>query len=282
MKKLFIILVLSSVSFVLFSQSIKISGFVVDNHQEPLSFSNIVSTQRNIGTVTNEKGYFTLNVNRNDTLKISHISTFPKIIPVVQLKDGETIVLNLNIHNLNEVVVHPAKTKYHLTKVGYFNLGKNADFILGPGNQLATYVKNPFKKEVFIKNVIFEVTKKGKCDCSLRIRLLEVNNNGYSPGQDLLQKNVIISHNDLKRTNVIDVSDYHVLMPESGIFVVVEWIKNTEPCDKESYPIITGNLKIKEDVVWYNYRDSKWSNKHKLGYSDNKYLTPNFSLTVFY
>jgi len=263
------------------SQIISISGYVVDINKEPLSYSNVVSIHKMVGTVTDEKGYFTLMIDKSDTLKISHISSFPKIIPVSRVI-GDTITLSLNLINLDEVVVYSKKAILHESQLGYYNLGRNGQFILRPGSQLATYIVNPYKKQVSIKNVSFQISEKGRCDCSIRIRLLDVNNDNRSPGIDILEKNIIVQNRKLKKFNSINISEHNVKMPVEGVFVVIEWVSNVTKCENNSYPIITGNLKTKENVVWFNFRDFQWSNKHKLGLSNNSYMTPNFYITIIH
>ena len=71
--KRFLILVISLISFVTIAQT-KVSGYVLDEFNEPISFANVIFKNSSKGTITNENGKFYMEDDVNwDTLVISFV-----------------------------------------------------------------------------------------------------------------------------------------------------------------------------------------------------------------
>lgn len=111
-KKILIIVV---VSFLLpmagFSQ-VKISGIVVDEANEPISFANIVFSGSTTGTVSDENGKFYLESNKTyTTIEVSFIGYITKTLTVKQRDFNLTIVLLEAAAELDEVVILSGRVK---------------------------------------------------------------------------------------------------------------------------------------------------------------------------
>ena len=84
----------------------------------PVSGAHVYKTDHlKTGTVTNRNGWFVLKrINKNDTIKISHISYIPLIVSVINLK-SDTIRLSKNSIKLDEILVYDLSGKGIMEKV---------------------------------------------------------------------------------------------------------------------------------------------------------------------
>lgn len=263
-----------------FSQR-EIKGVICNSKKETLSFTNIVSVQNKNGTATNLNGRFQLkNISNQDTLKVTNIAYHSILIPVKILKTNDTIFLTENIQTLNEVFVPNFagfKTEQHL---GFLKFKPNASFDLKAGGQIAVFIENKTKRPGWLKEISFKTQARSKCRCGMRIRILQTDASGINPGMDLLHENIIVNSEDLKRVNKINISNYKILMPETGIFIVLELLYSESDCDKSSSTKILGNMSIPVDLVWFNYRDKIWKHGYRPKVPNGNYSTPDVGVKV--
>ena len=139
---------------VAYSQPFNISGYVYDNSGHSLQYVNVVSLTKNIGTVTNDIGYFSLKIEKVDSVKFSHIAYLSKIISVNNYI-SDTVFLEDNYRSLNEVVISSHETHMAKSRVGFYNKDDNGEFLLSPGNQIAVFIENPNKESGWIKSITF-------------------------------------------------------------------------------------------------------------------------------
>ena len=101
-KLLKVILLFSS----LFSRDKSLFGSIENQNGNPLSSVNIVSIPSNIGTQTNDQGYFSFNINPKDTLIIcSHVGYEIDTLKVKSFTNGITIVLEDKILAMDSLQV---------------------------------------------------------------------------------------------------------------------------------------------------------------------------------
>lgn len=266
----------------LFAQA-GIKGVVVDGNKVVLPLTNIVSLGRNVGTITNDQGQFSLeNIANEDSIKISNIAYYSKVIAVKELRENDTIVLTENIRQLEDVIIQNLSKYKTETELGFYNYSSNGEFKLIPGNQMALFIENKQGKEAWIKGVTFKVKEVGKCKNSMRIRLLRMDSTKFMPSADILDENVIIKSSDLKKANYIDLTTYKIVLPKEGVFVVIEWLYPDNDCDKNSYTSIASNLLEPSNIVWLNFRDKAWSKGNRPRLPNGNYNTPNIGLRVAY
>ena len=278
----FIVFVLIVIPTLTFSQ-INIKAVVYNSKEKPLSFTNIVSVKKQNGTVTDEKGKFQLeNLDKDDTLKITNIAYYSKLVSVKTLLKNDTIFLNENTKTLDEVIIPNFGGFKTEEDLGFLNFKTNASFDLKPGGQIALFIENKRKRIEWIKEVSFKAKTQGKCKCGIRVRLMQPDSSGKKPDLDLLNDNVIVNSSDLKRTNRINLSDYKILMPKNGVFVVLEWLYSNTDCDKNSFTNILSNMAVTTDLVWFNYRDKTWQHNFRPRVPNGNYMTPNIGVKVAY
>lgn len=278
MKNVFLFL-LFFISYLAHCQQTKITGHVTDNVGTPLQYVNVVLLTKNIGTVTDDKGFFSIAADNTDSIKFSHIAYLPRIIKTGDFV-SDTITLKENLNKLTGVLIKGSTSKKKI-RLGFYNKDRSSGFDFGPGNEIAVFLTNPVKKSLWIKFITFEVKQKGDYGSALRVRLLK-KTEPMIPGEDLLTENYIIENQNLLKTNTIDISKSSVYLPPEGIFVVIEWMGFYQDKDKKSYPVLQANTSTKENLVWINYRDRRWVRPETFLLTKNGYITPNISLTVSY
>lgn len=199
----FIVFALIVIPALSFSQ-ISIKGVVCNWKGKPLSFTNIVSVKKQNGTATDERGLFQVeNLDKNDSLKFTNIAYYSELVPVESLLKNDTVFLIENTKTLDEVIITNFANFKTEQDLGFLNFKSNASFDLKPGGQIALFIENKTKRTGWIKQVSFKAEIQGKCKCGVRVRVIQPDASGRSPDLDLLNNNIIVYSNDLKRTNTI-------------------------------------------------------------------------------
>ena len=158
MKFFFIVLCFLNSSVLLLGQQISGSVFEMNN-DIPVEFVNIGIVGKNIGTVSDQNGNYTLQFDpeyHNDTLMFSCIgyhSYSIKVSDFVNLNNGN-VKLEKRLYDITEIVVRPKKVKqktFGITKSGGIVVGCfNPDSSL-VGREVGVLMKN--KNRVFLKEV---------------------------------------------------------------------------------------------------------------------------------
>ncbi len=122
MKKLFFIICIL-ISMFNFSQSIK--GKVLDENKQPLVGANVYFDGTTIATITDEKGYFTLNYSSkiNSILAVSFIGFQTQYISNVKSDEEINVVLKELLNSLSEVIIK--KDRYLQESKNYNYLENN-------------------------------------------------------------------------------------------------------------------------------------------------------------
>jgi len=97
-----------------FAQTATINGVVLDENNKPIE--NVSVQSGKIGTITNENGFYTLDVpaNTDFTVVFTHVA-FKKIVSTFNLKNGENFefypVMSNSIEQISEVIVSGNRRK---------------------------------------------------------------------------------------------------------------------------------------------------------------------------
>ena len=279
--KYILILLLALPSILLAQTTLK--AVVVNSKKEPLQLTNIVQVNSNAGTITNEDGQFILSIaSAIDSIKITNIAYYPKLVAISDVQNSDTIVLSENIQQLNDVLLRNFSNYKITSTLGFYNYSNNGSFKLMPESQLAVYIANSQGKEGWIKGVSFKVKKFGKCKNSMRIRILQMDSMKFMPAMDILDENVIINSDDLKKQNHVDLSAFKIILPKEGVFVVLEWLYPNRNCDQNMYTSLSATLAEPANIVWFNFRDNAWSKDKRPRLPNGNFMTPNVGLKVAY
>ncbi len=102
------------------AQSIEVSGIVQTQSQgTPLAGASVVIKGTNRGTVTNEKGAFTISVNQNAVLRFSELGFETKELKVTESQTHLVVRLKKSTNALNELVVTALNISKEKKSLGY-------------------------------------------------------------------------------------------------------------------------------------------------------------------
>lgn len=252
-----------------------VSGTVINEYNSPISFTNIVSVSRNIGSVSDSSGNFQITAHITDSLKFTSIGYVAAIVAVKDIIASKVIILKEQVAILPPFTVIDISTYNDLAFFGLRRNKANGTFKLSPGSQLAVYITDPLQQIGWIKELHFQIRDVGTCLSKFRLRLLTRSPEG-SPGQDLLLENIIVQAIK-KGKQKVDISEHRIFMPKEGCFVVIEWL-DAPNCTSAKSATIKGMIDV-DSEVWFNYRDKAWR-RPKLNDPSYRNNTPLISVLV--
>ncbi|MDD3004332.1 carboxypeptidase-like regulatory domain-containing protein [Flavobacterium sp.] len=239
---------------------------------QPIPYVSVWVENETIGTTAEFNGEFVINTNdKNKNLVFSVLGYERKICKV---SDAQTVLLNPTALELGEVMIYNKKEKKQV------EIGKTSGFIQeafdnGPrmDAKFFPYDQN-YKKTQWISKVTIFTDSKIE-DSTIKLHLYEVDENGF-PGEELLQKDFIITLKKGIFKHNIDVSKFNLTFPKKGLFVAFEKLiieKNkverviTDPNFKTTKikitysPLVLYNA-VEKDYL-FSYSGGKWIKKTK-------------------
>ncbi|MFY0602731.1 MAG: hypothetical protein JXQ93_02195 [Flavobacteriaceae bacterium] len=269
-----------------FAQKVEFAGRLVDKvTREPISYASIYMKNRNIGITTRENGYFRIMIEKDllkEKVMLSCLNYRDTILIAAELNNKTTTLTSKRIL-LPEISLNKGLKKLTLGS----SKGVIKESILSPKKGVllyAQFIKNPRKnKDCVYINVLTVSFGKRYSGQKIRIRFFNKNKKNGSPYEDLLFKSLILELNKNQSKYILDLSDYDLLMPESGIFVVFEKLflpeNNLFKADKErsNYPTYLSQYKSKKDSLGLFYKDDSMD---FLTYSEEEaYYGPGIAFT---
>lgn len=210
-------------------------GQVIDaDTEEPLPYVNIGLVNQNIGTVTDEAGYFELEVPGNGfadaTLRFSMIGFEPQDFTLQEYRDQKilTIPLKEKATALEEVVLTTKRNKYQTKILGNKTTSQliYAAFTTNKlGNEMGFLVrgrKNPMILKKF--NVSLVENDYGP----IRFRLNFYDLKDGLPNETLLNENIIVDTDIQSGIVSKDLTPYEIVI-DQDFFVAIEWIEDLGP-----------------------------------------------------
>ncbi len=237
--------------------SFTLSGKISDFHSSsPLPYVNIGVLGKKKGTVSSENGSFELELddsNKKDTIRISRIGYYPKILLVENLfrqKNNLVISLQEEVSQLDEIVIGTKglknKTIGNKTETKFINAGFSYDQL---GAEMGIKM-NIRKDPAFVDAFHCSVSQNRLSSKSIfRLNIYEVSKG--RPGANLLKNNILIPI-ESKQTGVItvDLRKYNIVLKDD-VIVTMEWVENTGETNKGeaiffSLGVLTGGTLHKE------------------------------------
>ena len=210
-------------------------GQVIDaDTEEPLPYVNIGLVNQNIGTVTDEAGYFELEVPGNGyadaTLRFSMIGYENQDFTLQEYQDQKifTIPLKEKATALEEVVLTTKRNKYQTKILGNKTTSQliYAAFTTNKlGNEMGFLVrgrKNPMILKKF--NVSLVENDYGP----IRFRLNFYDLKDGLPNETLLNENIIVETDIQSGIVSKDLTPYEIVI-DQDFFVAIEWIEDLGP-----------------------------------------------------
>ena len=270
----------------LFSQ---VKGVVKDSLTgQPIPYANIWVENENVATTSEEDGTFSIAVANTKNLIFSALGYETKTLKAAQVNQ---VFLNPKAFDLDEVVIsNSIGTKQNVigltqnTVAQAFDNGPRIDVKFFP--YASEYKKTPYLKRVTV------YTDSRIEDATVKLHFYKVDANGY-PGDELLQKPLIVSVKNGTKINKIDLSDFGLVMPKNGLFVGFEKLmieKNKKektvinPVTKEAqiqktyYPLMLYNY-VERDFL-FTFSGGKWSKQTDNDSGKVKVYEPAIHLTL--
>ena len=214
----------------LFGQSI--SGTVFEkNGENPVEYVNIGIVGKNIGTISDLNGKYTLQFDTeyyNDTLRFSCIgyhSYSVKVSDFIKLNNGN-VNLEKRLYDLTEVVVRPKKVKQKTLGVTKTKIAAACYTDSLKGGEIGTLMKN--KNTVFLKEINVYILS-----CSYDTIFYRMNI--YKTHKDMQFENILSepiyirsSKEEIKDKITIDLQDLNLVVNDDFL-VTFEAVKNLGP-----------------------------------------------------
>lgn len=262
----------------------QISGILRDStDKQPIPYVNIWIENEDIGTTSDINGKFTLNISPNSNKTIIFSSVGYKTKKINSNIDLNTVFLQPQIIELQEVTVSNKKEIKSKT-IGKFDKSQVKSHVLSGNKPLMIAEYFPYNEEFeetpFIKTIRLPI--KSKVDnCKFNIRLLTLSDNGV-PEKYYFDENLICLAKKGNSIVTINLADKNIVFPKEGLIIAMEWLFIEENKYVFNYTIkgqkkiindylyspSVGLTKQKSDDIFWIYRLGKW----------NK--TTNFPITI--
>lgn len=273
MKKLLVITILL-ISNYCFSQ---LKSVIIDSEtKEKIPYVNIWIENENIGTTSNEKGEFELEINGTKIILFSALGFETRKISSDSIKN--VLELKPLVTELKEVVIKSKKQNKKLV-VGKFKKSKiNHYFACGTTPWIsARYFKyqEDYDKTSFL-NKIRVLTNSDVNDSKFNIRFYSVSKNG-EPNESIFDENIIGIAKKGKKITEIDISDLNIEFPKEGLFIAIEWLIIESNKHQYSYTMTgsgkkltgisyepaIGTVPAETDENSWIFTQGKWRKMHK-------------------
>ena len=207
-----------------------LQGRIIDAlTKEPLPFVNIGVLKKELGTVSNEDGFFFLEVPdvfAKETLRFSMIGFDERDFQVADLEaillSNNTLVLAEQTTFLEEVVL-TAEKKWDTRVSG--NATTSKLLITGftsnqLGNEIALFVKVK-KTPAYIEGIQFSVVE--NIYPEVRFRVNVYSSEYRFPDENILKENIFVTLKQSEGIISVDLKEYDILV-DDDVFISLEWI----------------------------------------------------------
>jgi hypothetical protein len=253
-------------------QSIIING----ETKEVIPYVNISVPNEDIGTTSNEKGAFVLNVVGNKIILLSAIGFETKKIASETIKD--TLELTPLINSLDEILLIAKKSTEELVVDSFKKSKIDVYFACGSKPWItAKYFefKEDYGKTIFLDKLRI-LTDSDIADSKFNVRLYSINDKG-EPQDYIHDENIIGIAKKGKKLTTIDLSNLNIKFPKEGFFVALEWLiiddnkyeysyrsrESGEQINDISYEPGFGTVSTLSDIRSWTFQLGNWSKMPK-------------------
>lgn len=227
-----LVLILNYVSS--FGQT-ELIGQVIDaSTKEPIPYVNIGLVDENIGTVSDEQGYFQLEIDPlqygQSNLRFSMIGFESKTYVLQEYLQKELLIIPLTEESteLEEVIVYTKRTQFETKILGNKTTSKfiYAAFTSNKlGNEMGFVVRKR-KRPMILKKFNISLVENDYGLIRFRLNFYSVKNG--LPTSTLLKENIIIETDATSGIVSKDLAPYEIVIDED-FFVSIEWIEDLGP-----------------------------------------------------
>lgn len=210
-------------------------GQVIDAAtKEPLPYVNIGLLNKNIGTVSDETGYFELEVNTEqnsrDTLRFSMIGFETKSYTLNDFINQNEIEVYLAEKStaLDEVILS-SKRKNYQTKILGNKTTSKALYAAFTSNKLGNemgFIVRARKHPMILKKFNISLVENDYGPIKFRLNIYDVLNG--LPNKTLLKDNIFIETEESSGIVSLDLTPYEIIL-DQDFFIAIEWIEDLGP-----------------------------------------------------
>ncbi len=205
-------------------------GKVMDENGQAIEFANVGILGTNKGSVTDEKGLFSLDISslaKTDTLRVSAIGFKTSDIILGSIQNTEStfdIKLEESIYELPKIDLNASAFTKKMIKGNEIrkssvSLGFSENIL---GAEAGVKIKNK-KKSTWIKKLGFAIARNKLDTLLFRVNVYELKRNKV--GQKILREDIIIETSIEEGVVEVDLSAYEIVT-DKDIIVALEWIKD--------------------------------------------------------
>lgn len=270
----------------------QIRGVVANkNTKEPIPYTNIWMVDRNIGSTSNQEGQFAFETCFGEDSILMHFSALGyEDFHIGTEHISDTVFLLSSPFRLDEIVVSK-DTTYKTQYIAPFD--KNQVFMYAttakepliiakffPYKEI--YQDTPFLEELYV------LTQSTVKHAKFNIRLYHAREDS-SPGRPIFLQNIFGCADNKKAVTRIDLRKYGIKIPETGVFIGVEWLIIDENAQNNStlldelsgeigtgiaYQPIFGLLPSTADCNAWRYENGRWSKaeRHRFRKPSQRYF----------
>ncbi len=207
-------------------------GQILDaEFNSPLAYVNIGIPDQGIGTVTDEEGYYQLEIPThllNANILFSMVGFASVEQPISSLEGGEEKLFSFKMQPkttaLTEVVLTDAKWEP-------ISVGNKSDFKLITagftsnqlGNEIAQFVRVKKNRPTLLKKFWLSIAENAIEDVILRLNVY-TEDEGF-PAENILTEPIYISLPNEAETIIVDLTPYDIYV-EENFFFSIEWIED--------------------------------------------------------
>ena len=217
---------------IILGQSLEIKGIVRDKNKIGIPSATISVKNKVQGYITDEKGYYQLNVGPNDTLVVSSPGFEVSFISMKNVVVLSPLFIYLTSKETSQLrTIENADLLQHSSMEGIYDHPSSTAFNAAPGQSIALKIDNSAKKEALLSKIHAKFDKKTLAQTKLRIRVFSINPITGEPLNDLLTKSVVVPITS--ETFLFDIEPYNIAIPAEGCFVGFDWIEMPEGLKKQ-------------------------------------------------
>ena len=213
------------------AQSLVFGKIIDAEFNEPLPYVNIGIPGAGIGTVSDEQGYYLLEIppgNINDSLYFSMVGFAFQSFKIDQIEGSNEKLLNITFKPettaLKEVVV--TSRKWEPIAVGNKTDSKlvTTGFTTNQlGNEIAQFVRVKKQRPTLIQKLWLSIAENSIESVILRLNIY-LEEEGF-PGENILQEPIYLELPNEPQTIEVDLTPYDIYV-EDDFFVSIEWIED--------------------------------------------------------
>lgn len=222
--------------------------------KKPVPFANILLKGRNLGTISNADGYFTVKIPSgcvNDSIQISSVGYKPLTCNISQIQDNDLLYLQPNSVVLNEVVVKHYDPK-ELIKEAISRVGRN--YGSKPQMQIGFYRETSQKNNEYvnISEAVLQIFKAGY-DKDFQTDQVKIYKNRKNPLVKQMDTIMYKLQGGVFNSLIIDIAKYPANFMSEENFDLYEY-KFEGVTNYDNYSVYIVSFDQKPDVAYPLYQ----------------------------